>query len=285
MTRVDVGGGVGLGVWDRGSGPAVILLHGWPVTSVHWRLTAPVLVAAGFRCICADLRGLGSSSGGPQAFEKDALARDVIGLADRLGLGTFALVGHDWGGTVAYLVTADHPERVVAFVVEEEVLPGSGVALSEPGLSNYPAWHGPFNATPGLAEALVANREDAFHRAFLRQSAGPVGLDPGAERAYLEAYRASEVFAAGLGYYRTGPADVAAVAARASRGLIAPVLTVGGEFAMGFAVRECFSRVAHEVRHVQVAEAGHYPAEQRAGFVHPALVAFLREHMPRFRKQ
>jgi pimeloyl-ACP methyl ester carboxylesterase len=277
-TLIDVGGGVRLAVWDRGEGPAVVLLHGWPVTSFHWRLTVPTLVAAGFRAICADLRGLGASSGGPQAFEKEGLARDVIALADCLSLGAFAMVGHDWGGTVAYLVAVDHPARVTALAVEEELLPGSGVAIPEPGRSHYPDWHAAFNAAPGLAEALAVGREDAFHGAFLRQSAGPAGLASDAERAYLAAYRAPEAFAAGLGYYRTGPADAAAVAARASRRLAMPVLTVGGERGMGFAVRDCFSRVAADLRHVQVPEAGHYPAEQRAERVVLALVGFLRDH-------
>ena len=276
---MEVGDGVRLAVSDTGAGPAVVLLHGWPVTSFHWRLTVPALAAAGFRAICADLRGLGASSGGPDVFAKEALAEDVIGLMNRLGVGKFAVVGHDWGGTVGYLVAADHRDRLGALVVEEELLPGIDVAIPEPGRGHYPAWHGPFNRQPGLAEALVPGREDAYYGAFLRQSAGPRPLSAQAVQAYLDAYRLPTTLTAGVGYYRTAQADAQAIGARSARMIDTPVLTIGGQFGMGSAVSECFSRVAVDIRHLQVPDAGHYPAEQRADLVNPVLVSFLQRHL------
>ena len=278
IETVEVGGGVRLAVADAGAGPAVILLHGWPVTSSHWRLAVPALTAAGFRAICADLRGQ-SASVGPGTFAKEELARDVVALAERLGLNRFALAGHDWGGTVAYLVAADHDERVAALVVEEELLPGCRESVPEPGRAHYPDWHGPLLRAPGLAEALVTGREEAFHRAFLRQSAGPMGLPAEAERAYLDAYRGPAALAASLGYYRTATQDAEDIAARADPPLRVPVLTIGGEYAMGTAVKWCLAARAVDVRHLEVPGAGHYPAEQRPDLVAPALVAFLSEHL------
>lgn len=271
-----VGEGVRLAFSDAGSGPAVLLLHGWPVTSLHWRSIVPALVTAGFRAICADLRGQGPSTRGPGPFTKEALASDVVRLVDRLGVARLAVAGHDWGGTVGYLLAADHRARIAALVVEEELLPGLPEEIPEPGRAWYPAWHGPLHRAPGrLAEALVRGREDVYHRAFLRQSAGPMRLAPGVERAYLDAHRSPAAVRAGLGYYRTADADASAVARRAERPLTTPVLTVGGEFGMGVAVGRCLSRVAAEVRHVQVPGAGHYPAEQRPDVVASELVSFV----------
>ncbi|WP_079170848.1 MULTISPECIES: alpha/beta fold hydrolase [unclassified Streptomyces] len=278
--HVDTGDGVRLAVRDTGGEgrPVVVLLHGWPVTSYHWRFTAPALAAARFRAVAADLRGLGGSTAGSGRFDKEALAGDVIALADRLGADRFAVVGHDWGGTVGYLAAAAHPGRVRALVVEEEVLPGVDAPLPPPGRDHYPDWHGPFNRRPGLAEALLPGREDTYHGAFLHQSAGPEPLADDAVRVYLDAYRRPAALAAGLGYYRTGPADAAAVRARAEQPLRAPVLAIGGRYGMGTAVTHGLSTVAAHVEDLQVPGAGHYPAEQDPATVNPRLVGFLLRH-------
>jgi pimeloyl-ACP methyl ester carboxylesterase len=246
------------------------------VTAIHGRHTIPALVAAGFRAIAVELPGLGGLSSTHGPFDKETLARHVIRLADHLGLDRFAIVGHDWGGTVGYLVAADAPDRVAALAVEEEMLPGIPAVVPEPGASHYPRWHGPFLRAPRLAEALVPGREAAFFGTFLRQSAGPEPLDVEAVNAYLEAYRSPAALEATLGYYRTAAEDGDAVRRRAGTPLPMPVLTIGGEFGMGRGVADSFGAVASHVKHLQVAGAGHYPAEQRPTEVNEALVDFLR---------
>ena len=75
MSRlVPIEGGVSLAVADEGAGPAVVLMHGWPVTAYHWRHTVPALVAAGYRAITVELRGLGGTSVGSGPFDKETLA-------------------------------------------------------------------------------------------------------------------------------------------------------------------------------------------------------------------
>lgn len=264
-----------MAVRDEGAGPVVVLLHGWPVTGYHWRHTVPALVRAGLRVLTVELRGLGGSSRGPGPFDKETLSAEVADALDRLKVERFAVVGHDWGGTVGYLLAADHPDRVDALVVEEEMLPGVDASIPEPGRGRYPTSHGPFNRAPGLAEALVPGREDEYYGAFLRHSGGPAGLSADAERTYLAAYRQPDSLAATVGYYRTVEADREAVRRRKTTPLALPVLTVGGEFGMGRGVEECFARVAERVEHVQLDGAGHYPAEQRPAEVNTRVVAFL----------
>jgi pimeloyl-ACP methyl ester carboxylesterase len=275
MSTIEVGDGVQLGVEDEGAGAPVVLLHGWPVTTRHWRHTVPALVAGSFRVIAVELRGLGTTSRGPGPYDKETLADEVARVLGRLEIGAFAVVGHDWGGTVGYLLAADHRDRLRALVIEEELLPGTSAEIPEPGRSHYPAWHGTFNRAPGVAEALVPGREDEYHGAFLRQSAGPKPLEDEVLAGYLAAYRSPASLRATLGYYRTPEADAAAVRARATTPLDAPVMTIGGEFGMGYAVAASLGQAASHVEHVQVAGAGHYPAEQRPAAVNPPLVAFL----------
>src|SRR5882672_8731236 len=109
---VDIGGGVRLAVGDDGSGPVVVLLHGWPVTAYHWRHTTATLIEAGLRVLTVELRGLGGTSCGPGSFDKETLAGEVTRLLSTLEVDRFAVVGHDWGGTIGYLLAADHTHRV-----------------------------------------------------------------------------------------------------------------------------------------------------------------------------
>lgn len=102
----------------RTSGPddgePVVLLHGFPETSLSWTSVATRLADAGLRVIAFDQRGYspGARPSDVAAYETGLLAEDVIGIADALGLGSFHLVGHDWGSAVAWLVAGRFPDRV-----------------------------------------------------------------------------------------------------------------------------------------------------------------------------
>src|ERR1700712_3466962 len=98
----EVDGGLSLHGRSSGSGPPVVLLHGHPRTHTTWHRVAPLLVAAGHRVICPDLRGYGRSSTPPTApdhapYSKRAMAADIRTLLSRLGHDRFAVVGHDRG--------------------------------------------------------------------------------------------------------------------------------------------------------------------------------------------
>jgi haloacetate dehalogenase len=113
-----------------GSGPPLLLLHGFPQTHLMWRDVAPAL-ARDFTVVCADLRGYGRS-GCPVStpdhapYAKRALARDMVAVMARLGFPRFSVAGHDRGGRVAYRMALDHPERVDRLAVLD-VVPTSTV--------------------------------------------------------------------------------------------------------------------------------------------------------------
>ncbi|WP_102157877.1 alpha/beta fold hydrolase [Zhihengliuella halotolerans] len=259
--------------------PTAVLLHGWPVTSEHWRHLIPALEAAGITALPVTLPGLGEAADSDATdFRKAALAEQVRARLEQQGLTRYAVVGHDWGATVGYLIAARAPEAVSALVVEEEVLPGVDVEIPEPGRDVYPTWHGAFNRAPGLAERLVPGREAAYYGAFLEQSAGPLGLSPDALQTYIEAYSAPGVLGAALAYYRTRNDDAADVSAHAAQPVSTPVLAVGGRYGMGAAVAEGMSVIAADVTGLVLERSGHYPAEQEPDSASSAIVEFLREH-------
>lgn len=96
------------------SGEPVVLLHGFPETSLAWTAVAARLVAAGLRVHAIDQRGY-SPGARPTAiadYATSTLAQDVVDVADALGLGTFHLVGHDWGAAVSWVVAVEHADRL-----------------------------------------------------------------------------------------------------------------------------------------------------------------------------
>src|SRR5688572_30010692 len=92
--KITVADGIDLHTAIYGEGPPIILLHGFPQTHLMWRHVAPKL-AEHHTVICPDLRGYGASSKPQDGYDKRAMANDIIGLADALGIDTFALIGHD----------------------------------------------------------------------------------------------------------------------------------------------------------------------------------------------
>lgn len=96
--------------------PVLLALHGWPQHWFTWRKVLPAL-AAEYRVVMPDLRGLGWSEAPPRGYDKENLADDVLALMDAMGLDRVKLLAHDWGGWVGYLIALRAPERVERFVV------------------------------------------------------------------------------------------------------------------------------------------------------------------------
>lgn len=115
-TIVDLGDGRHFRLRRGGNGPALLMLHGMPQTNAMWHKVAPAL-AASFSVICPDITGYGQSFKPPATpdhtpYSKRRMAQDMIDLMDHLGIGRFALVGHDRGARVSHRLALDHPERV-----------------------------------------------------------------------------------------------------------------------------------------------------------------------------
>lgn len=123
--RIDTANG-SIAVRVGGSGPAVLLLHGFPETQLMWREVAAAL-ARGFTVVCADLPGYGASTCPPSAADhaphsKRAMAAQLVETMIALGHDRFAVVGHDRGGRVAYRAALDDPDRIIA-VAALDVIP------------------------------------------------------------------------------------------------------------------------------------------------------------------
>ena len=132
-SQIDAGE-VSLHVAELGSGPAVLFCHGFPAVWIGWRRQMEALAAAGYRAIAIDMRGYGRSSGpdDPLAYTALHAVGDVVGLLDALDLSRAAIVGHDFGATVAWYAALLRPDRFHAvFAVSVPFLPPGGPSLFE----------------------------------------------------------------------------------------------------------------------------------------------------------
>jgi pimeloyl-ACP methyl ester carboxylesterase len=157
-----------------GSGPPVVLLHGWPQNWWTWRHVIPLL-AGDYRLICPDLRGHGWSSAPSGGYDKEQFATDLLGVLDAMELDRVGLVGHDWGGFASFLACLRAPERFRALVVGNIVHPWQhAVPFAPSTLTALPALaYQPVLATPVLGEWLLRTKpwlvargigSDAVHR-------------------------------------------------------------------------------------------------------------------------
>ena len=147
-----------------GSGPALLLVHGWPENWYAWRHLMPAL-AQDFTVIAVDQRGIGLSDKPETGYDTGTLATDLVGLMDALGHEQFAVVGHDTGFAISYALVADYPERVSRAVLAE--IPGApGTTPAPPFFVPAPVndrlWHLSFNRVETLPEQLITGREDVF---------------------------------------------------------------------------------------------------------------------------
>jgi pimeloyl-ACP methyl ester carboxylesterase len=202
--RVDVGE-VRLAVTEAGEGEPVVMLHGFPELARSWRHQIAALAGAGYRAIAPDLRGYGGSDRPPavEDYAAPKLAGDVVGLIDALGYESVHLVGHDWGGALAWGLAGRSPDRVRSLTILNAPQPAVSARLRmEDERQRAKSWYMLLFQFAGVAETWLSANDWANLRAFVFETAAP-GTFPAEEQAMLtEALGRDGALTAALNWYR-----------------------------------------------------------------------------------
>jgi len=170
---------------ELGEGPLVMLVHGWPMFWWTWRRQMTALAEAGFRAVAMDLRGVGGSDHTPRGYDPPNLALDITGVIRSLGEPDAALVGHDWGGFLAWTAAAMRPKLVRRLVVESSAHPRRmrRALLSDPA-QIAAAGHLWGLQRPWIPEQQLVADNAALVGRYLDEWSGPHRIDEKAQLAF-----------------------------------------------------------------------------------------------------
>ena len=265
-----------------GSGPAVLMLHGYPQTHAMWHKVAPAL-ARDYTVVCADLRGYGDSSkpkGLPDHsnYSKRAMAQDMAEVMTRLGHREFHLVGHDRGGRVAHRLARDHGSRVRSLAVLDisptlRVFQNTDMALARA----FYHWFFLIQAAP-MPERMIGS----MPREYLlgRIGRGPGGLrhfPKAAQREYLRCFNARGIHGSCEDYRAAATIDLIHDKRNIKKKLSMPVLALWAKHSPVGSMFDCLAdwrEVARDVRGREL-DCGHFLPEERPADVLRELRRFL----------
>jgi pimeloyl-ACP methyl ester carboxylesterase len=264
--------GIQLHYLTAGSGPAVVLLHGYAETSRMWRPVIPLL-AGKFHVIAPDLPGIGDSAIPNDGLDMKTAAIRMHALVKKLGVPKARVVGHDIGLMVAYAYAAQFPAEVEKLVLMDAFLPG--VEGWEAIYNNPGIWHFRFNGpTP---EKLVEGRERTYFEHFWNDFAADKtrSIPEEDRKAYTAAYSRPGRMRAGWVYFVSFQQAAKDFAELSKTKLTMPLLTVGGDKANGQALGEQAKLVASDYKVIVLQNTGHWILEESSKETTEALLMFL----------
>ena len=305
--------GVELNVVDVGSGPPVVLAHGFPELSYSWRHQVPALAAAGYRVLAPDQRGYGKSSRPDAVEEYDIvhLTNDLLGLLDDIGEERAVFVGHDWGSMVVWQLSLLAPERVagvvgmsVPFIPRAPVPPipvmrqifGDTffyiVYFQEPGVADADLARDPATTMRRMLAGLRLPEEAAFDvntvsapdgRGFVDRLPEADGLPDWLTQAELDHYVAEfsrTGFTGGINWYRNFDRNWELTEHLDGAHVTMPSLFIGGTADPVLLMTPPATMDGWMTDHrgnVLVEGAGHWVQQEKPEEVNAALLDFLRQ--------
>ena len=258
-----------------GQGEPLILLPGWPEMWWEYRKVMPSL-AARYRVIVADLRGMGGSGKPQSGYDKKTMASDIFQLTRALGYDTVNIAGHDIGSMVAFSFAVNHPEATRKVALLDVTHPDQTYnqlrLLPQPGAPIYPWWFA-FNQVHGLPEQLGSGRSrfliDAIFDLLLLNKAAVSDDD---RAIYAKAYSHPDAIRASNGWFQAFGQDITDLASYGK--VAAPMLGLADPSFFAF-FQQILPAEGTAVSVVEVANSGHFIVEEQPQAVTQALTAFF----------
>ena len=279
--RVNVGR-LRLAITEVGDGEPVILLHGFPELSYSWRHQLPALAAAGYRAIAPDLCGYGQSDRPPAVSEYAAakLVGDIVGLIGALEYESAHIVGHDWGGGLAWALAGARPELVRSLtILNAPQGPVSARLRREDPEQQAKSWYMLLFQFVGVAEAWLSGDDFRNLRRFVFEDAAPGTFTDEDQRVYLDALRKDGALTAALNYYRANmPAASLLRDPPEPPEITVPTMIIWGEADSNMSLKlleRSAAAVSGPLRIERLAGVSHWVQQEAPDAVNALLVDFL----------
>lgn len=273
--------GIRLHYVEAGSGPLVILLHGFPDFWYSWRRQILALAEAGFRVVAPDMRGYNRSDQprSVRSYRPEILADDVAALIPALGERSASVVGHDWGGAVAWYFAMRNPPSLERVVILNCPHPTTMLKKMYRPRQLARSWYMFFFQIPRLPEvALGVRGHEALRRTYKRMAKRDDTFAPLDIERYIEAADRSRNFRGGINYYRAAFRRNPFRAERNNPRIESDTLVLWGENdpSLGRELAEPHERLVSNLRIRRFGGAGHWVHLDEPDVVNSELVGFLR---------
>ena len=306
--------GIRMRIAEMGTGPLVLLVHGWPESWYSWRHQLPALAKAGYRAVAPDMRGYGKTDkpAAVEDYDIHHVTADLVGILDALGEKQAILIGHDWGAIVTWQAMLLHPQRFTALVAMSVPYSGRGersivqnlsatlgdnfyyiLYFQEPGVAEKE-----FDADPrGILSRLYLSPDSPREAPVItdrKRAAGgwiprlgaPKGLPSWLTQAELD-YYVTEFkeagFRGGINYYRNFHRNWETTPQLADKKVAAPVLFIAGDKdtvirgATADALRASMVNAVPQLRDVKlIPNTGHWVQQERPAETNAAVLEFLQ---------
>ena len=268
----------------QGEGPLVVLLHGFPEFWYSWRFQIPFLAGLGYQVVAPDLRGYNDTDKPRHGYDMQTLMRDIVGLIRGLEYEKAVLVGHDWGGAIAWAFAMRYPDMTDKLIVMNAPHPWAFERELHTFKQRSKSWYVLAFQLPWLPEYLLTRKHaQLIGRTLYESAVQKSAFPPDVLQRYQEAMSKPRAMTSSLQYYRSifrnnllrGTQGTLGVSHHAK--IPAPTLLIWGEqdVALDIALTEGLEEWVPHIVVRRIAESGHWVQQEQAGVVNGWMGEFL----------
>jgi pimeloyl-ACP methyl ester carboxylesterase len=266
---------------EENRGPLVVLMHGFPEYWYSWRYQIPWLAEMGYTVVAPDLRGYNESDKPRTGYDTSTLSRDIEGLIKGLGYERAVIVGHDWGGALAWVFAMRYPQMTERLVVLNAPHPWALQRDLKTPHQLRKSWYVFFFQLPWLPEALLGyNHAEAIGRSIYASAVQKSAFPPDVLMRYRAAMSKPGALTAALDYYRATfrRGSFGFAPARPQTRINAPTLLIWGEqdVALGINLTHGLEQWVPNIQIRRIPDSGHWVQQEKPGDVNDFLQAFLQ---------
>lgn len=267
----------------QGTGPLIVLLHGFPEFWYSWRYQIPFLANHSYTVVAPDLRGYNDTDKPRTDYRVSTLTRDIVGLVRGLGHEKAVIAGHDWGGILAWSFALSYPEMTERLIVLNAPHP-LAVARELRTLKQLrKSWYTFFFQLPQLPEFLLGlNHAEMIGRLLYASAVQKSAFDDDVQARYREAMSKPGALTGGLNYYRAAFRPLRGFPALGGRNAVveAPTLLIWGEQDVALGI-DLTKNIEQWVPHLQlryIPDSGHWVQQEKPELVNQWMLEFLQGH-------